>query len=110
PYQPAGLWEEAGTGKSYAQSKGADLYRRSLYTFWRRTSPPPSMTSFDATSREVCTARRERTATPLQALVLLNDPQFVEAAPVLAEKLMHEDPTDVEARLRVAFRILTSRV
>jgi hypothetical protein len=109
PYQPAGLWEEAGTGKSYAQSKGADLYRRSLYTFWRRTSPPPSMTSFDAVSREFCTARRERTATPLQALVLLNDPQFVEAARVLAERLIVEHGA-VEARLNTAFRLLTSRV
>jgi hypothetical protein len=109
PYQPAGLWEEAGTGKSYAQSKGADLYRRSLYTFWRRTSPPPSMTSFDAVSREFCTARRERTATPLQALVLLNDPQFVEAARVLAEKLIVEQGA-VDARLSTAFRLLTSRV
>ena len=108
PYQPAGLWEESGTGKSYVQSKGADLYRRSLYTFWRRTSPPPSMLSFDATSREVCTARRERTATPLQALVLLNDPQYVEAARVLAEKLNKEHKA-IEARLSTAFRLLTSR-
>ena len=84
PYQPAGLWEQSGTGKTYTQDTGDKLYRRSLYTFWRRTSPPPSMLTFDATSREVCTAKREVTATPLQALVLLNDPQFVEAARVLA--------------------------
>ena len=82
PYQPAGLWEQSGTGKSYAQDHGLKLYRRSLYTFWRRTSPPPSMMAFDALSREVCTAKREVTATPLQSLVLLNDPQFVEAARV----------------------------
>jgi hypothetical protein len=110
PYQPAGLWEESGTGKSYAQSHGEGLYRRSLYTFWRRTSPPPSMTTFDAVSREVCVARRERTATPLQALVLLNDPQFVEAARVLAEKLVQEADSTVESRLEKAFRLLTSRV
>ena len=110
PYQPAGLWEEAGTGKSYAQSKGEGLYRRSLYTFWRRTSPPPSMRTFDATSREVCTARRERTATPLQSLVLLNDPQFIEAARVLAEKLIHQPDSDLESRIRQAFRLLTSRL
>ncbi len=109
PYQPAGLWEEAGTGKSYAQSKGADLYRRSLYTFWRRTSPPPAMISFDAPTREVCTARRERTATPLQALLLLNDPQFVEAARVLAEKLIVRYPDATLARIEEAFRVLTSR-
>ncbi len=109
PYQPAGLWEEAGTGKSYNQAKGEGLYRRSLYTFWRRTSPPPSMVTFDATSRETCTARRERTATPLQALVLLNDPQFIEAARVLAEKLIQQYPDSIDARLRSAFRHLTSR-
>lgn len=109
PYQPAGLWEESGTGKSYAQSHGEGLYRRSLYTFWRRTSPPPSMSTFDATSREVCVARRERTATPLQALVLLNDPQFVEAARVLAEKLIKQEGSTIESRLAKAFRFLTSR-
>ncbi|MFM7922668.1 MAG: DUF1553 domain-containing protein, partial [Planctomycetaceae bacterium] len=79
PYQPAGVWEDAGTGKSYSQDHGEALYRRSMYTFWRRTAPPPSMLTFDAPSREVCTAKREATATPLQALVLLNDPQFLEA-------------------------------
>ena len=110
PYQPAGLWEESGTGKSYHQARGEGLYRRSMYTFWRRTSPPPTMVTFDATSRETCTARRERTATPLQALVLLNDPQFIEAARVLAEKLMGQHGDDIEARLRTAFRLLTSRV
>lgn len=66
PYQPAGLWEEAGTGKSYQQSTGDGLYRRSLYTFWKRTAPPPSMLTLDATSRESCTPRRELTTTPLQ--------------------------------------------
>jgi hypothetical protein len=109
PYQPAGLWEEAGTGKSYHQAKGEGLYRRSLYTFWRRTSPPPTMVTFDATSREVCTARRERTATPLQSLVLLNDPQFVEAARVLAQKLIEQHGDNVSIRAQIAFRMLTSR-
>jgi hypothetical protein len=96
PYQPQGLWEQSGLAKSYNQDKGEKLYRRSLYTFWRRTSPPPSMTTFDATSREVCTARRETTTTPLQALVLLNDPQFIEAARMLAERMWqehHDQPT-----------------
>jgi hypothetical protein len=109
PYQPAGLWEEAGTGKSYAQSKGEGLYRRSLYTFWRRTSPPPSMLTFDATGRETCTARRERTATPLQSLVLLNDPQFIEAARMLAQKLLEQRDIGINDQILAAFRILTSR-
>lgn len=92
PYQPAGLWEESGTGKSYRQDKGDALYRRSMYTFWRRTAPPPSMLTFDAVSREVCTAKRESTSTPLQSLVLLNDPQFVEAARALAEAALLAKP------------------
>ena len=99
PYQPAGLWEEAGTGKSYTPDKGEGLYRRSLYTFWRRTAPPPTMLTFDATSREVCTAKRESTATPLQSLVLLNDPQYVEAARVLAERVLAGERTDPMARI-----------
>jgi Protein of unknown function (DUF1553)/Protein of unknown function (DUF1549)/Concanavalin A-like lectin/glucanases superfamily/Planctomycete cytochrome C len=107
PYQPKGLWEESGTNQTYRQSKGEGLYRRSLYTFWRRTSPPPTMTTFDAPSREGCLARRERTTTPLQALVLLNDPQFVEAARVLSEKLL--DQRDLADRLTTAFRLATSR-
>ena len=109
PYQPAGLWEQSGTGKTYTQDKGDKLYRRSLYTFWRRTAPPPAMLTFDATSREVCSAKRETTATPLQALVLMNDPQFVEAARVLGEKLLREFPNDESARINRAFRSLTGR-
>jgi hypothetical protein len=109
PYQPAGLWEQSGTGKTYVQDHGAKLYRRSLYTFWRRTSPPPSMLTFDAMSREVCTAKREVTTTPLQALVLMNDPQFVEAARVLAGRLLRTYPQDVAARNRGAFRTLIGR-
>lgn len=109
PYQPAGLWEATGTGKSYTQDPGDKLYRRSLYTFWKRTAPPPSMLTFDAMSREVCTAKRDATATPLQSLVLLNDPQFVEASRVLGEKLLKQFPTDEAARNREAFRALTGR-
>jgi hypothetical protein len=109
PYQPAGLWEQSGTGKLYVQDHGLKLYRRSLYTFWRRTSPPPSMITFDAVSREVCTAKREATATPLQSLVLLNDPQFVEAARVLAERLLKRYPSDGTSRNREAFRTLIGR-
>ena len=109
PYQPAGLWEQSGTGKTYKQDTGDNLYRRSLYTFWRRTSPPPSMLTFDAMSREVCTAKRDVTATPLQSLVLLNDPQFVEAARVLAEQRVETFPHDAAARNREAFRALIGR-
>lgn len=109
PYQPAGLWEESGTGKHYSQSTGAGLYRRSMYSFWRRTSPPPVMTTFDAPSREYCIARRERTATPLQSLIQLNDPQMIEAARVLAEKLLKKHSDSAAAQLTDAFRLLTSR-
>jgi hypothetical protein len=109
PYQPAGLWEATGTGKSYTPDIGNKLYRRSLYTFWKRTAPPPSMLTFDAMSREVCTAKRDATATPLQSLVLLNDPQFIEASRVLGEKLLKQFPKDESARNREAFRALTGR-
>ena len=110
PYQPAGLWEQSGTGKVYRQDTGLKLYRRSLYTFWRRTAPPPSMTAFDAVTREVCVARREATVTPLQSLVLLNDPQFVEASRTLAQRLLTRHPRDARERHRDAFRALIGRV
>jgi hypothetical protein len=109
PYQPAGLWEESGTGKSYQQDKGENLYRRSLYTFWRRTAPPPSMLTFDAPSREVCTARRQVTSTPLQALTLLNDPQFAEAGRVLAERVLTEHGEDIDAAIETTFRSILGR-
>ncbi len=110
PYQPAGLWEAAGTGAKYTQDTGGKLYRRSLYTFVKRTAPPPSLLTFDATSREVCTAKRENTTTPLQALVLMNDPQFVEAARVLGQRLLKTFPGDENAQIREAFRELTGRL
>ncbi|MCS7471090.1 PSD1 and planctomycete cytochrome C domain-containing protein [Stieleria sp. ICT_E10.1] len=110
PYQPAGLWRESGTGKSYNQSTGDGLYRRSLYTFWKRTAPPPTMLTLDATSRESCTPRRELTTTPLQALVFLNDPQYVEASRVLAESLVQTNPADRDARWNELFRRLLSRL
>ena len=101
PYQPAGLWEELmsrgdganWTAQTYAQSTGPDLYRRTMYTFWKRTCPPPTLATFDAPDREVCTVRRARTNTPLQALVLMNDPTYVEAARRLAERAMTERAT-----------------
>jgi hypothetical protein len=97
PYQPAGLWEDAASAE-YVMDKAPLLYRRGLYTYIKRTVPLPSLVTFDGTAREVCTVRRERTATPLQALVLLNDPQFVEAARVLAERSFGRDnaPTPAE--------------
>jgi hypothetical protein len=107
PYQPAGLWNEAGTQHHYAQDHGEKLYRRSLYTFWRRTMPPANMTVFDAPTREFCKARRDNTRTPMQALVLMNDVQFLEAARCLATRLLAE-PTP-EARVVKAMRVMTSQ-
>ncbi|CCH03264.1 protein of unknown function DUF1549 [Fibrella aestuarina BUZ 2] len=88
PYQPAGIWEALSTRNAvnYVQSKGDSLYRRSMYTIWKRSSPPPMMLNFDASERHICIVKRQKTSTPLQALVTLNDPQFVEAARVLAQK------------------------
>ena len=89
PYQPAGLWQEK-SGQTYHPSKGEGLYRRSLYTFWKRTSPPPSMMIFDAAKRDVCVVKRQETQTPLQVLVSWNDPQLVEASRVLATRVLRE--------------------
>jgi hypothetical protein len=114
PYQPKGLWEEMAIGEvfsaqSYTPSHGKDLYRRSLYTFWKRTVPPPSMATFDAPDREKCVARRLLTNTPLQALVLMNDPTYVEAARALAARTLAEAGRDPKARVRYAFRLATAR-
>ncbi len=99
PYQPTGLWEELSRGETftaqeYHESTGADLYRRSMYTFWKRTVPPAALTTFDAPDREKCTSRRLITNTPLQALVLLNDPTYVEAARALAQRAILEAGRD----------------
>jgi hypothetical protein len=111
PWQPPGLWRDSGTpGGEYVPDSGEGRHRRSLYTFWKRTAPPPNMLAFDAPNREVCTVRREPTATPLQALVLLNDPQFLEAARALARNLAAAHPTDDTALARAAFRAATSRL
>jgi hypothetical protein len=114
PYQPAGLWEEMAFGdgfsrQTYEQSHGRDLYRRSMYTFWKRTVPPATMSTFDAPDREKCVARRPVTNTPLQALILLNDPTYIEAARALAERSWREAGKDASARLAHAFRLATSR-
>ena len=114
PYQPEGLWVEVSSGgtflRKYNQSSGDGLYRRSLYTFWKRIQPPPNMITFDAASRNECTVRRQQTSTPLQALVLLNDPQFVEASRVFGERMMEEGGASLEERITYGFRWATSRV
>jgi hypothetical protein len=106
PYQaPGSMWKEINNFlPEYKPDGGEGLYRRSLYTFWRRTTTPPNMTLFDAGTREVCTTRRMPTNTPLQALVMLNDPQFVEAARKLAERIMKEGGTTDETRAKWAYR------
>ena len=111
PYQPAGLWESVSYDSevSYVQDTGDDLYRRSLYTFWKRQSPPPGLMAFDAPTRETCTVRRPRTNTPLQALVLMNDPTYIEAARVLAEQALKKDAAEAE-RIGFVFRSATSRI
>lgn len=106
PYQPEGLWSV--NSAVYEQDKGEGLYRRSLYTFWRRTNPPPSMNTFDAPSRSYCVVQRQKTSTPLQALVLLNDPQFVEAAKVIAERVFAQRNA-LPDQLTQLFRLLTNR-
>src|SRR5262245_58200386 len=110
PYQPPGLWRAHNAFlPEYVPDKGEGLYRRSLYTFWRRTSPPPNMLAFDVPAREVCVVRRQATTTPLQPLVLLNDPQFVEAARGLGERMLREGGKSVEERVTFAFRVAATR-
>ena len=110
PYQPAGLWVELTLEESrYVQDKGPDLYRRSLYTYWKRTVAPPSMLVMDASPREICTVRTSRTNTPLQALTLMNDVTFVEASRALAQRTLLEGGPDDANRLTYAFRLVTSR-
>jgi len=98
-----------GYSRAYKQGKGADLYRRSLYTFWKRTVPSPMLKTFDAPGREFCTIRRSRTNTPLQALVLLNGPQYVEAARRLGERMITEGGRTLEERITYGFRLVTAR-
>lgn len=108
PYQPDGLWKEK-SGRTYETDKDDGLYRRSLYTYWKRTSPPPSMMIFDAAKRDVCVAQRQLTNTPTQALVLLNDTQFVEAARFLAQRMLNYGAR-LSDQLKFGFRLCTGRI
>jgi hypothetical protein len=111
PYQPSGLWEAVSFNNSqkYVPDTGEGQYRRSLYTYWKRQSPPPNMMIFDAPTREYCVVRRPRTNTPLQALALMNDPQIVEASRAFAQRMLTEGGKDAEARLAYGFRLATGR-
>jgi hypothetical protein len=113
PYQPDGVWEAVAmigsNTRDYRRDTGDKLYRRSMYTLWKRAAPPASMEVLNAPSRETCTVRRERTDTPLQALVTLNDPQFVEAARHLAQRALNEGGATPEGRLDFMARRLLAR-
>lgn len=109
PYQPPGLWKELTGGGDVVQDHGAALYRRSLYTFWKRTIAPPSMIVFDAAGREACSVRETRTNTPLQALTLMNEVTFVEAARALAQRVMVSGGATPGERISLAFRLVMAR-
>ena len=113
PHQPEGLWEETTSGQGlnrYQPDGGVNRFRRSLYTFWKRTVPPPNMITFDAPTRDFCTVERQKTSTPLQSLVLLNDPQFYNAAKAIAEKITVEsDAASDTEKIQKLFRTITLR-
>ncbi len=109
PYQPPGLWQELAGGDGYVQDKGDSLYRRSLYTYWKRTVTPPFMANFDSPNREVCTVYEGRTNTPLQALDLMNDVTFLEASRKLAERMVQEGGSSPQSRIDYGFELLLAR-
>jgi hypothetical protein len=109
PYQPPGLWQELTGGKGYQSDKGAGLYRRSLYTYWRRTIAPSSMVIFDSPNRETCSVKEIRTNTPLQALILMNDVTYLEAARKLAERMLKEGGASPAERIEYAYELALSR-
>lgn len=111
PYMPEGVWDETnryGNLRNYKHGSGADLFRRTFYTIWKRTAAPPTMLLFDAPNREICTPKRSRTNTPLQALALLNEVTFVESARAFAERMMREGGSDPVARIATGYRLATS--
>jgi hypothetical protein len=111
PYQPPGLWNEVSLSGNvrFRRDDGEKLYRRTMYTYWKRSSPQPAMLTFDVPTREKCVIQRQRTNTPLQALVTLNDDQFVEAARCFAERILLHDSQDAPARIDHAFELATGR-
>jgi hypothetical protein len=112
PYMPAAVWDETsvyGDMRNYKEDTGEGLYRRTLYTIWKRTAAPPTMTIFDSPSREICTVKRSRTNTPLQALALLNEKTYIEAARILAQRMIAEGGSTPEQRIAWAFRRATCR-
>lgn len=112
PYQPKGIWDETnfyGNLRNYMEDTGAGLYRRSMYTIWKRTAAPPNMLLFDAPTRETCRMRRARTDTPLQALTLLNDVTYLEAARVLAQNSIREDRSNIKNQVEFAFKSVLCR-
>ena len=108
PYQPDGIWSVVYSSQAWKTSAGEDQYRRGLYTYWRRTSPYPAMESFDMPSREVCSTRRIRTNTPLQALVTLNDPAYVEMATKLGERMKNHTGS-LQSKINLGFELLLIR-
>jgi hypothetical protein len=104
PYQPENIWNSPYSGLKWVKSKGEDQYRRAIYTYWKRTSPYPSMVLFDVMAREVCTSRRITTNTPLQALVTLNDSVYVEAAMQLSNNMIENGGNQVENQIKYAYK------
>jgi hypothetical protein len=109
PYQPAGLWKELSGGTDYQRDHGENLYRRSMYTFWKRAVPPPGMMTVDSAGREACVVRENRTNTPLQALTLMNDETYLEAARKMAERMVRDGGGSVESRLAHGFLLALAR-
>jgi Protein of unknown function (DUF1553) len=110
PYQPPGLWEEIAMGHPhYDLGRGDDLHRRSLYTFWKRTVPPPAMVAFDASERNTCIVRRQSTSTPLQALAMLNDVQIVEASRLIGQRMLECGGATLDSQIAWAFQLVANR-
>ena len=109
PFQPDGIWASPYDGRKWEQSKGDEIYRRAIYTYWKRTGPYPTQINFDGTAREVCTSRRIRTNTPLQALNLLNDSTYWDLSVKLAKKVLDEHPTSIDESIKRAYEAATGK-